>query len=398
MLNSRSWLMAVLAGMVVLTSSLLFYAPRSLPFRSEAVVPAPAGSGRRVDREPARTPNHGVQQEQPLTVGPDAPVQQVEREPRTADPVQQQKHATEDPAAVQQTADPEVPRQTRMQKKSNWRDQPDLVKFNDGFQLLLQGKYADAEAAFLRVIQEHAQAEYGDDALYWLGYAQAEQAHDDAALGTFGTLVDRHPDSPYADDALLKCGLIHQRHGETELAERCYQRALKLYPDSEATLSCAQNLATLQEVRGDWKNAENSWSVSESQAEKQLGQEDNYYGNRARNRKTFIQANCDNEGRPLDLFNRGEVLLTEGKVAEAIVCFESVLRDYPESPLCEAARFKAGLCYQALGQWDRAVGSLNAVVRTATDPAIKESARKALEEVRRVQTEGAAGQESRQAK
>lgn len=372
MRNTTSTLYAVLAGTAVLFSALVFYLPageRVAAPPPDAYVPTARAEHRPAERQ--------AQTAAPASTGGQTLVRQTAARGPQDSAKAQQAPANGETAVVQQA---EVQEDFRNHLR---KDQPDLLAFHEGFNRMLQGNYAGAVESFERLTKQPAHGDYFDDALYWLGYSLAELGRDDDALAALQNLVDRFPASPYADDALLKCGMIHQQRGDAPKAEACYQTALQRYPNSEASLSCAQNLATLQESRGEWKKAQDSWSNCDTQARNQLGQNDNYYSERAKNRMNFISANNDNEGKPRDLFNRGEILLAENRPAEAVDQFQTILRDFPDSGLAEAARYKAGLCHQSLGHLEEAKACLSAVLRTAGDAEVKEASRKALEEIRK---------------
>ncbi len=434
-----SWLAGVLVGSALLFSALLMYLPLAqtpgggLPQAKEpvrAAAPARTGSpsgppAHRFARQEFRTgldgQTQGDQGEQSGTENPGQVIQTVEvrnfdgtptdvpggqqergeteqnrsaQSESASNPVGQadgykrvdqvaagqqgvERDPTRNPQVAQNPLNPSQRVRTQLR-----RDRPDLMAFGEGFQRMLEGRYADAVLAFGRLAKDHPESEFHDDGLYWLGFSLAEAGRDEEALAALNDLVARYPASAYADDALLKCGLILQRREDSAGAERAYRRAIESYPNGEATLSCAQNLATIQESKGQWDAAQQAWAFSDEQARNQLGETDNYYGNRARNRVEWIQKNNDSDGEPLRFFTQGEILLAERRPDAAEAQFLSVLRDFPRSPLAPAARYKLGLCYQAQGRIAEAGVAFEAARTEAVDEAIRKAAVAGLEEVR----------------
>ncbi len=418
--QTTNWLPGVLVGMAVLCAGLFLYLPDRDRTRREPLPdhPSQAGQppGRRASDSAKAQTDVGVGQTfdrqgfvvqtagqpapgkvgaangqaGPLLAGQSAGTQaQQERGPgpQERNSGQQKDHASQ-VAGVQTDLVPQAnpaanPEASPDSIKSRLRrDRPDLLAFHEGFNRLLQGNYPAAAESFERVTQGDTAGEYYDDALYWLGYSLAELGRDDEAIGRLQALVQSFPASPYADDALLKIGTIHQRLKRVDQAGQAFQDAVDKYPDSEASLSCAQNLATLEESRGNWGGAKDAWSKSDSQSNKQLGEPDNYYAQRARNRIDFIDANDQEEGgRTLELFTRGEALLADRNPKDAAEVFSSILSEFPKSRLIPAARYKAALCWRQLGEPEKALALLRRVLQACDDQEVHDAARRTLEEM-----------------
>ena len=83
----------------------------------------------------------------------------------------------------------------------------DQAAYNQAFDILKAGKYADAIKAFQQFLQSWPQSSLADNAQYWLGESYYVTRDFQSAAAAFQTVLDRWPDSRKAPDALVETGL-----------------------------------------------------------------------------------------------------------------------------------------------------------------------------------------------
>ncbi len=109
-------------------------------------------------------------------------------------------------------------------------------------------------ARFRAIVSANPSGDWADDASYLLAEVYHERFHTfrrdadlDRAIEQYERLVDRYPQSPYADDALVQLGEIHYYQlGDSDQALRFYRRALRDYPDGDATVSARVRVAAIE--------------------------------------------------------------------------------------------------------------------------------------------------------
>jgi tol-pal system protein YbgF len=106
--------------------------------------------------------------------------------------------------------------------------------YEQAFDLLKQGRYADAAAAFSRFLTDFPGGIYAPNAQYWLGEAYYVTRRFDEALAEFSKVRELYPDSQKVPDALLKMGYILIEKGERERARTLLNEVKQRYPGTTA--------------------------------------------------------------------------------------------------------------------------------------------------------------------
>jgi tol-pal system protein YbgF len=120
----------------------------------------------------------------------------------------------------------------------------DQTAYNQAFDVLKGGKYADAIIAFRQFLQSYPQSSLADNAQYWLGESYYVTRDFQNAAAAFQTVLDRWPDSRKAPDALLKLGYTQAELGRTAQARSTLASVSTRYPGSDAAnLASARVLA-----------------------------------------------------------------------------------------------------------------------------------------------------------
>jgi tol-pal system protein YbgF len=121
----------------------------------------------------------------------------------------------------------------------------DQGAYNQAFDVLKGGKYADAITAFQQFLQAYPQSSLADNAQYWLGESYYVTRDFQNAAAAFQTVLDRWPDSRKAPDALLKLGYTQAELGRTAQARTTLASVSTRYPGSDAANLAAARLLAL---------------------------------------------------------------------------------------------------------------------------------------------------------
>ena len=102
------------------------------------------------------------------------------------------------------------------------------------FNLLKQGQYDQAVAAFQAFMKTYPTGRFSDNAQYWLGEANYVQRRFNDALAEFDKVVKNYPNSPKRADAMLKMGYTYQELDDFEKARVLLNDVIRDYPNSTA--------------------------------------------------------------------------------------------------------------------------------------------------------------------
>ena len=121
----------------------------------------------------------------------------------------------------------------------------DQAAYNQAFDILKAGKYADAITAFQQFLQSWPQSSLADNAQYWLGESYYVTRDFQSAAAAFQTLLDRWPDSRKAPDALLKLGYTQAELKHIAQARATLTSVSTRFPGSDAANLAAARLLQL---------------------------------------------------------------------------------------------------------------------------------------------------------
>jgi len=122
----------------------------------------------------------------------------------------------------------------------------DAAAYKKAFDLLKDGKYTDASAAFTHFLAAYPQSDLTDNAHYWLGEARYVGKDFAQALRDFRAVVERFPDSRKLQDAWLKIGYCQYELKNWKDARDALKRAQQLGADTPTGKLAEQRLAKLQ--------------------------------------------------------------------------------------------------------------------------------------------------------
>ncbi|HEX3838565.1 MAG TPA: tol-pal system protein YbgF [Steroidobacteraceae bacterium] len=121
----------------------------------------------------------------------------------------------------------------------------DQSAYNQAFDLLKAGKYADAITAFSQFLKMWPQSSLADNGQYWLGESYYVTRDFQNAAAAFQAVLDRWPDSRKAPDALLKLGYTQAELKHIAQARATLASVSTRFPGSDAANLAAARLLQL---------------------------------------------------------------------------------------------------------------------------------------------------------
>lgn len=121
----------------------------------------------------------------------------------------------------------------------------DQAAYNQAFDVLKGGKYAEAITGFQQFLQNYPQSSLADNAQYWLGESYYVTRDFQSAAAAFQTVLDRWPDSRKAPDSLLKLGYTQAELKHTAQARATLSSVGTRFPGSDAANLAAARLLQL---------------------------------------------------------------------------------------------------------------------------------------------------------
>ncbi|MFZ2507495.1 MAG: tol-pal system protein YbgF [Steroidobacteraceae bacterium] len=116
------------------------------------------------------------------------------------------------------------------------------AEYQGAFNLLKEGRYDEAAAAFTAFLAQHRDHELAANAQYWLGEVHYVKREFAPALAAFEAVLTRYPDARKLPDALLKAGYCHYELANYGLARTALTRVTQDFPDSTAAAGAAERL------------------------------------------------------------------------------------------------------------------------------------------------------------
>lgn len=118
--------------------------------------------------------------------------------------------------------------------------------YERAFNLLREGRHDLAIASFKAYLETYPNADFADNAQYWLGEANYARKRYDVAIQEFNRVLDNYPKSNKRADAMLKMGFSFQELGKTDDAKEVLTNITKLFPDTTAARLAKKRLQSLK--------------------------------------------------------------------------------------------------------------------------------------------------------
>ena len=122
----------------------------------------------------------------------------------------------------------------------------DRANYQAAFDMLKDGKYAEAIAGFKQYLSSFPNGALVDNAQYWLGEAHYVTRDFTQALRDFRAVLDKYPESRKIPDALLKIGYCNYELKNWGEARSALNQVVQKFPDTTAARLASQRLAKME--------------------------------------------------------------------------------------------------------------------------------------------------------
>ncbi len=118
--------------------------------------------------------------------------------------------------------------------------------YQKAFDLLKEGRYQRANAAFRDFLKKYPNSSYAGNAQYWLGESLYVTRQFKQAAQEFQRVLKNYPNSNKAPDAMLKLGYTWYELRQFDAARAMLKQLGKLYPKSTAARLAAKRLERMR--------------------------------------------------------------------------------------------------------------------------------------------------------
>ena len=125
----------------------------------------------------------------------------------------------------------------------------DRSSYQAALELLRQGRYPQAEAAFKQFFADFPDSDLGDNAQYWLAETHYVNREFETALAAFRLVLEQYPNTRKAPDAMLKAGFCEYELGRWADARASLETVVAQHPDSTAARLANQRLERMRAER-----------------------------------------------------------------------------------------------------------------------------------------------------
>jgi tol-pal system protein YbgF len=123
--------------------------------------------------------------------------------------------------------------------------EPAQALYDRGYTLYHQGRYVDAESAFVQFIGQHGTSALADNAQYWIGESRYARSDYRGALAAFRETAESYPDGNKVPAALLKAGICLEALGDPAAARQVYREVQSRFPRAAAAITAEQRERSL---------------------------------------------------------------------------------------------------------------------------------------------------------
>lgn len=112
--------------------------------------------------------------------------------------------------------------------------------YKSGLDLMGQGQYTQAQAAFADFIVQFPASDLADNAQYWIGECFYSEKNFKDARDAFKAVSDHFPFGNKVPDALYKQGLCERQLGQEDQARATLKKLAEEFPGSEAAVKAGK--------------------------------------------------------------------------------------------------------------------------------------------------------------
>ena len=230
----------------------------------------------------------------------------------------------------------------------------DYALFQRGFSLGLLNRPEKKINTMQRLINEHPESAYADDALFEMAKSNLDQQNAQVALQLYKRIVDEFPSSSYIKKSLVQLGLIYYNNDNNDEALKYYKRVVAEYP---GTPEAKNALTGIKNIYVDMNDVDTYFAYANSLgefADVSVSEQDSL---------TYISA---------------EKLYMAGNCEKSIIQFNNYLNEFTNGSFILNAHFYLAECYNRMGNNEKALEAYNFVIdkakNTFTEQALVEAA------------------------
>lgn len=120
-----------------------------------------------------------------------------------------------------------------------------METYKRGLALYREGQYAEAIVHFKNYLSSQPEADYIDNAYYWLGECKYGMGEYIQSLEYFTRVMRETPQGNKVPDSMLKASLAHFQMGDKERAKQMIEKLIEIYPRTNAAKVASTRLKTL---------------------------------------------------------------------------------------------------------------------------------------------------------
>ncbi|MFC2151904.1 tetratricopeptide repeat protein, partial [Bacteroidota bacterium] len=214
----------------------------------------------------------------------------------------------------------------------------DYALFQRGFALGLLIRPEKKLATLERLMNEHPESAYTDDALFEMAKSHLDMQNSDKAIENYIRVIDEYPSSSYVKKSLVQLGLLYYNIDDNQEALKYYQRVVAEFP---GTTEAKNALTGIKNIYVDMNDVDSYFAYVNSLgefADISLNEQDSL---------TYISA---------------EKLYMGGNCEKSILQFNDYLTRFPDGSFVLNAHFYLADCQNRNENYERALRSYNFVI------------------------------------
>jgi len=217
-----------------------------------------------------------------------------------------------------------------------------------GLVLYQLGRYPEAQKAFESVLKNHPNAKYAPQSSYMRAFCIYYQGQTEEALAICKAYIKNYPDSKWTPEVIFWIAEQYYNQGEYKKAEPFFLRITTDFSDHKLAIPALYWAGRAAAEQANYVSAIER------------------YGILAKNNPT-------DKILPIVRFAQGDALTQLGEFSRAILAFEEIIKNFPESPLVNSAWGRKGDCLFALAsknpeQYIEAMNAYQSILNRASAP------------------------------
>jgi tol-pal system protein YbgF len=117
--------------------------------------------------------------------------------------------------------------------------------YTEGRQRFENGNYSQARKKFQQLIQQFPNAQFADNAQFWIGESYYKERNYEQAILEYQAVIEKYPNGNKVRASLLKQGFAFNNMGDTANSRLILQDLIDKYPNSSEAIIAGQKLNSL---------------------------------------------------------------------------------------------------------------------------------------------------------